>query len=216
MIIPKVALQVSLSGSLFLIATNIASHAESVPAAHLVESVVSHLVGIMDTTAQATTDHSAPKVRMTTCRINLLGKSDAIYLYQEQALVENLNQPYRQRFLAIRLGNTPGTVESQAYKITEPDKLVGICGQGPDLPRLSPLLLGESLCSVYLKSKEKGYVGITQAEGCPTNIRGAVKITNTIFLHQQGMDTWDRGFDAAGNQVWGAQDKPYEFRWIND
>ena len=204
-----------LSYKLFLFGTGIASYAEPVTATH-VESVVSHLVGIMDTTAQAIRDPEAPKVRMTTCRVEILGKLDAVYLYQEQALVESLDRPYRQRFLAIRLTDTPPTVESEALKITKPDKLIGVCDQEPNLRQISPSLLGESPCSVYLKPKEEGYIGITQAEGCPTNIRGAVKITNTIILHQQGMDTWDRGFDAAGNQVWGAQDKPYEFRWISD
>jgi len=29
------------------------------------------------------------------------------------------------------------------------------------------------------------------------------------------MNTWDRGFDATGNQVWGAKDKPYQFRRID-
>ena len=216
MIIPKVALGVAFCCNLFLFGTSIVSTAKPVPVTQRVESVVSHLVGVMDTTAQAMRDPQAPKVRMTTCRVNILGKKDAVYLYQEQALVESLDQPYRQRFLAIRLADTPETVESQALKITEPDSVIGICNQELDSRQLSPLLLGKSPCSVYLKPKEEGYIGITEAKGCPTNIRGAVKITNTIILHQQGMDTWDRGFDQAGNQVWGAQDKPYEFRWIDD
>jgi hypothetical protein len=28
------------------------------------------------------------------------------------------------------------------------------------------------------------------------------------------MDTQDRGFDAAGNLVWGAKEQPYQFRWV--
>jgi hypothetical protein len=29
------------------------------------------------------------------------------------------------------------------------------------------------------------------------------------------MDTLDRAFDAAGNQVWGSKGEPYQFRWVN-
>ena len=49
-------------------------------------------------------------------------------------------------------------------------------------------------------------------EGCQAEVRGAVRITNRIILHQEGMDTWDRGFDESGNQVWGAEDEAYQFR----
>jgi hypothetical protein len=58
------------------------------------------------------------------------------------------------------------------------------------------------------------YVGETQPGGCPANVRGAVKITNTIILNSAGMETWDRGFDANGKQVWGAQDESYQYRWL--
>ena len=70
-------------------------------------------------------------------------------------------------------------------------------------PQLVQEDLGESVCSVYLKPLIAVYVGNTPTGGCPANVRGAVKITNTIVLHADGMDTYDRGFDAAGNQVWG-------------
>nr|MBX2862941.1 hypothetical protein [Leptolyngbyaceae cyanobacterium MAG.088] len=42
-----------------------------------------------------------------------------------------------------------------------------------------------------------------------------VRLTNTIVLHQDGMDTWDRGFDSNGLQVWGAEAEPYQYRWID-
>jgi len=56
-------------------------------------------------------------------------------------------------------------------------------------------------------------MGETSAGGCPSDYKGAVRITNQV-LHEAGMNTWDRGFDATGNQVWGAKDKPYQF-WID-
>ncbi|NEO03426.1 MAG: hypothetical protein F6K50_51450 [Moorea sp. SIO3I7] len=65
-----------------------------------------------------------------------------------------------------------------------------------------------------VSGSQENYIGQTPEDGCPTNYRGAVSITNTIILHKEGMDTLDRGFDAAGNLVWGAKDLPYQFRWV--
>lgn len=90
-----------------------------------VDAVVSHLVGIMDTSAQAAKNPKASSVRMTTCRVQILGAGNATYLYQEQALANSLDKPYRQRFLAIQ--PVADTVESKAYKVAEPDKIAGIC-----------------------------------------------------------------------------------------
>ncbi|WP_281362077.1 CpcT/CpeT family chromophore lyase [Oxynema aestuarii] len=45
---------------------------------------------------------------------------------------------------------------------------------------------------------------------------GAVRITNSVVVNDNGMETGDRGFDAAGKQLWGADEKPYRFRKIAD
>ena len=66
-----------------------------------VTEVVNHLVGVMDTSQQAEENPDAPNVRMTTCMIQVSGVENrvgSVYLYQEQALSNNLEQPYRQRF----------------------------------------------------------------------------------------------------------------------
>ena len=73
--------------------------------------------------------------------------------------------------------------------------------------------LGERTCTVSLRvSNFGGYVGSTPTGGCATAFRGATSIHNIVVLHDRGMDTWDRGFDASGNQVWGAEDIPYQYR----
>jgi hypothetical protein len=51
----------------------------------------------MDTSAQAAKNPKAFTVRMTTCRVQILGAGNATYLYQEQALADSLDKPYRQR-----------------------------------------------------------------------------------------------------------------------
>jgi hypothetical protein len=192
--------------------------AQDIPIQQQVNSVVSHLVGVMDTSAQASANPKAPSVRMTTCRVQIIDNpTEAIssaYLYQEQALTDNLDKPYRQRLLQIKPSTGDRTVESKSFKPQNPESLIGLCNK-PETQRVIQFSnLGESVCSVFLKPTDKGYLGETPSQGCPANIRGAVKITNTILLHSEGMDTWDRGYDAQGNQVWGAENQSYQYRWV--
>jgi hypothetical protein len=198
----------------------IVADAQEVSVNEQVASVVSHLVGVMDTSAQATANPKAPSVRMTTCKIqvedslNSNSASPSVYLYQEQALTEKLNQPYRQRFLQIQPSRDRETVESKSFKPQRSESVVGLCNKPKEERTVKLSELGESVCSVFLKPTQTGFVGETPSQGCPAKVRGAVKITNRIVLRPEGMDTWDRGYDVNGNQVWGAQDNSYQFRWI--
>jgi hypothetical protein len=176
------------------------------------EEVASHLIGKMDTTAQAKTNPKRAKVRMTTCKVAVEGQPNSLYLYQEQALLDSLAQPYRQRLLL--LSPTPDDrVESKSFKLVDEEKSIGLCDLPDSKRKLAPTEVGESVCSVFLRKLVTIYVGETQPGGCPAKVRGAVKITNIIILHSLGMDTWDRGFDTQDRQVWGAVEDSYQFRW---
>lgn len=192
----------------------------SVSLENQVDEVASHLVGIMDTSAQVRTNPKAPNVRMTTCKIQLKdtdsskSSPQAIFLYQEQAMSQSLGKPYRQRFLRIAPSADRQSVESASFKPAHPESLIGLCNQ-PAAKRVVGLDdIGSAKCSVFLEPDGDNYVGETPATGCPSDYKGAVRVTNRIVLHKTGMDTWDRAFDAAGNQVWGAKGAPYQFRWV--
>ena len=209
--------QIGLIGS-FLMPSSVSA----MPKSNHVEAVVAHLVGVMDTSTQAAADGKAD-VRMTTCKVSLndlqtkrkRDRPNSVYLYQEQALSNSLASPYRQRFLQISTGNEEKTVISQSYKPIEPKQWSGFCDRPEPTRIVSTEDISQPICSVLLKPKDDVYVGQTPPDGCPTKVRGAVKITTLIILHAWGMDTWDRGFDEEGNQVWGAKNKSYQFRWID-
>ena len=176
-----------------------------------IEAVVSHLEGVMSTASQAASDPNFVGVQMTTCRVEIENSQpSSVYLYQEQALIEDLSSPYRQRFLQITDGEQ-GRIDSHTFKPNDLSQWIGFCEQ----PTRSVALtnLGEQTCSVSLRpSAVGGFVGSTPPNGCVANVRGARSVTNVVVLHSQGMDTWDRGLDAAGNQVWGAENTPYRYR----
>lgn len=184
------------------------------------EAVAAYLEGVMTTNDQATNNPDFVGVQMTTCRVTISDATmqtppDAIYLYQEQSLSTDLSEPYRQRFLQIVPGNN-NRIDAHSYKPEAPDQWIGLCAQSEEdgLPLVSAIALDTPVCTVSLRPAAiGGFVGSTPAGGCPANVRGALSITNVVVLHADGMDTWDRGFDADGNQVWGAEDIPYRYRY---
>ncbi len=181
------------------------------------DTVAARLEGVMDTSAQALANVNAPNVRMITCRVRLTtteaeGQHNSIFLYQEQALIKNLASPYRQRFLQISPSAYSQSVRSLSFKPATPTAWINFCAKPESDRTIQRRDLGTVVCSVFLKPSGDAYVGNTPADGCPANIRGAVRIKNHIVLRAIGMDTWDRGFDAAGQQVWGATEESYQFR----
>ncbi|NJP09564.1 MAG: chorismate mutase [Leptolyngbyaceae cyanobacterium RU_5_1] len=181
------------------------------------DEVSSLLEGKMDTSAQAMANSKAPSVRMTTCRIQVSGtpaNQPSIFLYQEQALTHKLAQPYRQRFLEISPNPSSQSVRSLSFKPANPAPWAGFCNKPTAERIVNRNDLGSPICSVFLKRSGNRYIGNTPINGCPTNVRGAVRVTNRIELSKSGMNTWDRGFDANGKQVWGAQSESYQYRRI--
>lgn len=179
-----------------------------------VREVASYLIGAMDTSARAASDRQAADVRITTCAVQV-PQSDAIFLYQEQALSLKLDSPYRQRFLQIAPSADNLAVESITYKPDNPETWQGLCNKPQRERSVSLPQLGEPVCRVILGRDGEGYWGTTPEEGCAANYRGAVRITNQVQLTRETMETWDRGFDAEGTQVWGAQDESYQYRDID-
>lgn len=194
-----------------------ANYGQPLPIEKQLQEVVSRLVGIMDTSAQANSIADAPNVRITHCTITLedAPKNDLIpitYLYQEQAISDKLSQPYRQRILKISPNPDLKTIESASYRPTNPQSLINLCNQPAEKRLVNFSEIGKSNCSVFLQKIGDDYIGETQPGGCKIDYRGAVLTTNKIILHSAGMDTWDRGFDSQGKLVWGAENRPYQFR----
>jgi hypothetical protein len=195
------------------------AHADvpTLPLEQQVEVIATRLEGVMSTAAQSSANPKAPNVRMTTCRVTLIAvnevlPSKTIVLYQEQALDKELAKPYRQRFLQLSASPTSQSVRSRSFKPASSTAWVNFCNKPTADRSVQPRDIGTAVCSVFLRRSGDDYVGNTPVDGCPANVRGAVKIKNHIVLHPDGMDTWDRGFDAAGKQVWGAKAESYQFR----
>lgn len=189
------------------------------PQSFSVRSVADRLIGVMDTSAQASSNEKYPNVRMTTCEVKLIDRGSApttsldIFLYQEQSLSPKL-KPYRQRFLKISPALNGQAVSSLSFRPENPGIWIGFCDRPPTDQMVTTSQLGKFICSVIIKPVGEDYIGVTPVDGCPSRYRGATRITNRIRLHADGMDTWDRGFDQQGQQIWGADQEAYQFRRI--
>lgn len=140
-------------------------------------------------------------------------REDGPWLYVEQAAATALNAPYRQRIYRLSAA-ADGTLLSDVY--TLPGDALTYAGGWSTPERfagLTPadLTLREG-CSLLLRRAGESFNGATSGTGCASDLRGASYATSEAMIYADRLVTWDRGFDAAGKQVWGATAGGYEFR----
>lgn len=162
------------------------------------------LTGRFDSSAQATEDPSYYAVSLVACEVEAPELGDDV-LYIEQALVSALDDPYRQRFYALSAAE--GVVTSVIWELDRPRKGIGLCdGTG----ELSDPILREG-CDVTLVRDDEGFVGSTVDGACSSDLNGASYATSEVLLRPDRIESWDRGFDDDGQQIWGATAGAYVF-----
>ena len=134
------------------------------------------------------------------------------YLYVEQALYSMQDKPYRQR--VYKLERTADDVlGSSVYEIPNDSLWIGKWKTPEAFNSLKPEdLKARQGCTVYLKSDGAGgFEGSTREMTCLSSLRGASYATSTVKVYKDRIESWDQGFDAEGNQVWGAEKGGYVF-----
>lgn len=181
--------------------------------AEAVESVSTILTGTFDSRDQASADpEHYYEIRLVTLPI-WPRRSDGDWLYVEQAAFGALDRPYRQRVYNIRPAED-GLVASDVYELPgDPLDFAGawrdredpFAGFGPEA-----LTLREG-CTILLRAVDGHFVGETLGDGCLSTLRGAAWATSEVTLSEDLITSWDRGWNAAGEQVWGATEGGYRF-----
>lgn len=139
-------------------------------------------------------------------------RNDGPWLYIEQAIASALDKPYRQR--VYHLVEEAGGVRSEVFEL--PGDALEFAGAWRDVgsfSAISPADLTERTgCAVHLVETEEGHwAGSTLDDHCLSDFRGATYATSEIVLKPDSIESWDRGFDAQGEQVWGAVKGGYVF-----
>jgi CpeT protein len=175
------------------------------------DTLVAWMTGSFSSGRQAAADSSYYDIRLEMARI-WPDRTDGYWLYVEQASVESLEVPYRQRVYHLT-ATDGGSFRSDVYELPDPIRFAGAWKDDRPLSALSP----DSLemrpgCAVLLDWYENGmYVGSTVGSECISGHRGASYATSEVIVGRVSIRTWDRGYNEAGEQVWGAEEGSYEF-----
>ncbi|MEM1002189.1 MAG: chromophore lyase CpcT/CpeT, partial [Bacteroidota bacterium] len=109
------------------------------------------------------------------------------------------------------------TFSSAVYTLEDEKKWIGKWKTSNEFNAISrsDLVLRDG-CAVILKRLGKNhYKGSTGANSCKSSLRGASYATSEVEIKNNTILSWDRGMDADGNQVWGAEKGGYIFKKIN-
>ena len=138
-------------------------------------------------------------------------RTDGIWLYVEQAVSTKLDKPYRQRVYHLQHPEE-NTFTSDIYTIKDAMQYAGLQNDKSKQDKLTfeQIELKEG-CTVTLSKRNNIYEGGTDADKCPSELRGAKYATTKIILKEGELQSWDQGFDANGKQVWGATKGGYIF-----
>jgi acetylornithine deacetylase/succinyl-diaminopimelate desuccinylase-like protein len=177
-----------------------------------IEALASWMEGSFSSARQAASDpESYHDIRLFMSRI-WPTRSDAVWLYVEQAAADNLAQPYRQRIYRLSR-NDEGALLSEVF--TLPGDPLELAGAWRDAELLKTISIDDlSLrqgCSIDLRrTGPETFSGATTGRECDSSLRGATFATSEVLITPDRVLSWDRGFDAQG-QVWGAEQAGYVF-----
>lgn len=186
----------------------------------LATKLATWLEGRFDSKEQAKRDRSYFEITLVMCTVDApeLGKRA---LYVEQAMVGKA--PYRQRLYVIEPID-PTSARSRVFELVSPKAAVGLCDREARAFAATDVTTRDG-CDVEMHWVDTRFVGHTpdatwdgtrfmpnpSGQRCPSDLNGAAYATSEVELRDDGLESWDRGFDEAGTQKWGAERGPYEF-----
>lgn len=176
------------------------------------------MVGSFSSKAQSEADPDFFDIRLHMTEIWADGTDvNGFWLYVEQATAASPDRPYRQRIYHVfrkfdhfysEVYTLPGNALDYAGAWKNPAK-VEILGPASILP-----IDG---CNVKLtRTGKRTFAGSTEGTLCPSSRDGASYTTSEVEITPAGLITLDRGYDAAGKQVWGSTKGGYRFNRVQE
>jgi hypothetical protein len=102
-------------------------------------------------------------------------------------------------------------VASRVFELRRPERAVGLCARPTQAEYLAEEVIEREGCAVYLTADGDRFAGGTRGAECLSTLMGASYATSEVTLRSDGMDSWDRGYNSAMRQVWGATAGAYRF-----
>jgi len=180
------------------------------------QRLLRYMTGSFSSQEQAASDTGYFDIRLEMAPI-WLERSDAYWLYVEQAVATHLDKPYRQRVYRL-VSVDDSTFESIVYTLNDPLRFAGSWKEEIPLSGLTPdSLIEREGCSIILMPKgDTAFIGSTIGKNCVSDLHGASYARSEVVITENQLYSWDRGFDAENNQVWGAEKGGYIFKRIEE
>ena len=176
------------------------------------EHLTIFLTGTFSNTDQARGDQN---FRDTTLHIVPLwtDRADGPWFYFEQALTDAPEHPYRQSIYQL-VARTDGALELRTFEIPDPIAATGAWKDPALLTRLATASpTPREGCTLILRLQPDGsFKGGTEGKGCSNGLRGASYSSTETIITDRQLITWERGYNAAGTQVWGSIHGGYIFK----
>ena len=176
------------------------------------EVVYNWLMGDFDSSEQAYDDPAYFAVSLRACEavVEELGQ---YVLYVEQAMLDDLERPYRQRIYSVE--SAGDIIASRVFTMRDDvmREMVGAC-DSTEPPVFKFASLEERKGCAVLLTPEDGnqYRGGTEGEECESSLGDASYATSKVVLSERTIESWDQGWTASGTQAWGARSGPYIFK----
>lgn len=168
------------------------------------------LIGEFSSKDQSLQDTTYLNIHMSMSRIWEEDKS-AIWLYVEQAIDSKREKPYRQRVYKLNHPNE-FIFTSDIYTLKNQERFIGLQNDSEKRKTLTPEMIEHKEgCTVKMNKMIDFYIGGTDSDKCPSDLRGASYAITKIILKENILESWDKGFDKNGVQVWGATKGGYIF-----
>ncbi len=145
-------------------------------------------------------------------------RTDGVWMYLEQARVDTMTAPYRQRVYHFFV-NDEGQYQNRNYEFKNPAPFTNPWENNmEDFKGLAPeeILVVVEGCDVYMEKVGDHFEGGTHEKDCKSTYNGAVYATSEFTLSSTKMESWDKGFDANDKQVFGPTAGPYIFDKIEN
>lgn len=187
--------------------------ADTGPGADRLLTLRAYLSGSFSSAAQAARDPAYYEMTLH-AKPMWTWRDDGPWLYAELG-VEG-REPSRQRVYKLER-TADGRFWARAFLIPAPEEHAGAWRSGSPLSEMSPADLEERVgCALTLAWDDDAQVftGGTTGTGCPSDLAGAAYTTTLATFGPDLLRIWERGYDATGEQVWGAARRGYEFRRV--
>lgn len=170
--------------------------------------LIDWMTGEFDSSEQADRDTAYVNITLKMTRV-WKDKPNGAWIYVEQAEASKPDEPYRQRMYFLS-NITDDEYSCDIYTLPEPEKYVGAPPKPDDLTLFD--LNHLSGCTVVIFYDGFQYGGQTRTGACKSKREDTAYTTSEVTILSSELKSWDRGFDADGNHVWGPEKGPYIFK----